>query len=294
MIDNNLLITLKQQQVIEVTEKMTYLHIAKYLKDDGNKATLHKIAEEEQKHYDIWKKYTGVDMPASKARIFLYSCTAKLFGFTFAVKLMERKLNNKNLYESKTYELLLEQIPEAMSVFNDEEQHENELLELLDEERLQYVGSMVLGLNDALVEFTGSLAGYTFAMQSNKLISLAGLITGISATLSMAASEFLSSRSEDNKNSLKAATYTGIAYFFTVVMLILPYLLLPDNMYSLALGTMLVIVIAIIAAFNYYISVAKNFSFKSRFGEMAGVSLSVAALSFVIGLLVKKFLGIEI
>lgn len=294
MIDDKLMAVLRIQQGIEITEKLTYLKIAKYIKDDSNRATLLKIADEEQKHYNIWKKYTGVDIPPSKFRVFLYSLMAKIFGFTFAIKLMERKLNNNNLYESNTQALLLDNIPETISVFNDEIEHEKQLISLLDEERLQYVGSMVLGLNDALVEFTGSLAGYTFAMQSNKLISLAGLITGISATLSMAASEFLSSRSEDNKNSLRAATYTGIAYFITVIALILPYLLLPEKMYSISLGIMLFLVVAIIAGFNYYISVAKDLSFKKRFGEMAGISLSVAALSFIIGLLVKKFLGIEI
>ena len=31
-----------------------------------------------------------------------------------------------------------------------------------------------------------------------------------------------------------------------------------------------------------------------RFAEMAGISLGVAALSFVIGILVKQFLGVDI
>jgi VIT1/CCC1 family predicted Fe2+/Mn2+ transporter len=294
MIDSNLLTTLKQLQITEITEKLTYIRISKYLKDDANRAVLLKIADEEEKHYNIWKKYTGIDMPASKLRVFFYSFMAKIFGFTFAIKLMEKTLNSKNLNDSKIQQLLLEQIPETLSVINDELEHEKELINMLDEERLQYVGSMVLGLNDALVEFTGSLAGYSFAMQSNKLISLAGLITGISATLSMAASEFLSSRSEGDKSSFKAATYTGIAYFITVVLLILPYILLPEKAYGLALGIMMIMVIGIIGVFNYYISVAKDLSFKRQFVEMASISLSVAAISFIIGLLVKKFLGIDI
>ncbi|ADL51242.1 VIT1/CCC1 transporter family protein [Clostridium cellulovorans] len=294
MVDDKLINTLKQLQTIEITEKLTYLKIAKYIKDDANKDTLLKIAEEEQKHYDIWKKYSGADVSASKLRVFVYSCMAKFFGFTFAIKLMEKWLNNKNLYEGKTQELLLKEVPEAVAIFKDEQEHEKDLINLLDEERLQYVGSMVLGLNDALVEFTGSLAGYTFAMQSNKLISMAGLITGISASLSMASSEFLSSRSEEDKSSMKAAAYTGIAYLITVILLIAPYLMLPEKMYTLALGIMLVVVVLIIAAFNYYISVAKDLSFKKQFREMAGISLSVAAVSFVIGLLVRKFLGVDI
>jgi VIT1/CCC1 family predicted Fe2+/Mn2+ transporter len=185
-------------------------------------------------------------------------------------------------------------IPESISIQKQELVHEQELIALLDEERLHFVGSMVLGLNDALVEFTGSLAGYSFAMQSNKLISLAGLITGISATLSMASSEFLSARADGDKDAAKSAVYTGVAYLFTVVFLILPYLVLPDKMYAVSLGIMLVVVVVIIAAFNYYISVAKDLSFKKRFTEMAAISLSVAFVSFLIGLVVKNVLGVNI
>ena len=56
----------------------------------------------------------------------------------------------------------------------------------------------------------------------------------------------------------------------------------------------LVVVVLAIAAFNYYISVAQDLSFRHRFGEMAAISLGVAVLSFGIGLLVKQFLGISL
>ncbi len=54
------------------------------------------------------------------------------------------------------------------------------------------MGSMVLGMNDALIELTGALAGFTFAMQNTRIVALAGLITGVSATLSMTSSSYLS------------------------------------------------------------------------------------------------------
>ena len=70
-----------------------------------------------------------------------------------------------------------QQVKRFWKVFEMERKNlEKALLEMLDEERLKYVGSMVLGLNDALVELTGSLAGFTFAMQNTKLIALSGLI----------------------------------------------------------------------------------------------------------------------
>ena len=194
----------------------------------------------------------------------------------------------------KVYAQLYDQIPEAAEIRADEERHEAALLELLDEERLHYVGSMVLGLNDALVELTGTLAGLTFAMQNNQLVALSGLITGASATLSMASSEYLSARSEGRSDALKSSVYTGIAYLLTVVLLILPYLLLPAGAWLSSLGIMLCTAVLIIAGFTYYISVAQGLSFRHRFAEMASISLGVAVISFVIGLLVKQFLGIDL
>ena len=293
MISEKYLNILKKYQKNEITEKVIYTNIAKYIKNEKNKETLLKIAEEEVKHYNIWKKYTGEDVAPSKFKIIYYTLTARVLGYTFAIKQMEKR-QNKDKFNEETVKAIFEIVPEVVTMKNEEMVHEKELIGLLDEERLQYVGSMVLGLNDALVELTGSLSGYTLAMQSNKLISLAGLITGISATLSMASSEFLSARSDGDPDAARSAMYTGGAYILTVVALILPYLLLPDNMYMVSLGIMLAIVVIIIAGFNYYISVAKDYSFKTRFLEMAGISLGVAAISFVIGIIVKKILGIDL
>ena len=207
-----------------------------------------------------------------------------MFGFTFAVKLMERGEEKAQI----SYEELAKEAPEALSIRADEESHEQALLAMLDEERLSYVGSMVLGMNDAMVEMTGTLAGLTLAMQNTRLIALSGLITGIAATLSMA------SKSEGRPDALKSASYTGVAYLVTVALLILPYLLFDESHYLWAMGTMVVIVLLILVVFNYYLSVAQDLPFKKRFGQMAGISLGVAALSFVIGILVKQFLGVDI
>ena len=90
----------------------------------------------------------------------------------------------------------------------------------------------------------------------------------------MAASEFLSKRQEDGgetKDALISSAYTGFAYIGTVACLIAPYLLLDNPFY--ALGTTLLIALTIIGLFNFYISVAKDYKFKKRFLEMAGISL---------------------
>ena len=281
---------IKKMQQSELTESIIYEEIAKFAKGEENKKTLLKLSREEKAHYEIWKKYTGIEMKPEKVKIFKYKMLARILGFTFAVKLMENGEENAQ----EEYEQLYEEVEESIIIHQQEEQHEKLLLQMLDEERLQYVGSMVLGLNDALVELTGSLAGFTFALQDTSLIALSGLIIGISATFSMASSEFLAARSEGRDDAFKSCTYTGIAYLVTVVLLISPYLLLDSSQYMLALICMLVIVILIIAGFTYYTYVAQDLDFKSRFLEMATISISVAVISFIVGILAKKFLGVDI
>lgn len=286
----------KKLQADELFEYHVYVKIASFVKDEKDKATLLKISQEEMTHYNIWKNYTKCDVKPNMFLVYWYVFLARILGYTFIIKKMEEDL--LAVEKDKTYLDFSKEDNSDMQdikiIIRDEARHEKALIEMIDEEKLQYVGSMVLGLNDALVEFTGSLAGWTFAMQSNRLISLAGLIIGIAATLSMASSEYLSVKNEGGKNAIKSSTYTGGAYLFTVIALLLPYLLLPDKSYLIALVIMLVVVIVIIAAFNYYIAVAKSISFKKKFLEMSAISLSVAVASFIIGLLVKQFLGIDV
>lgn len=284
---------LRQQLLVyqrnEITEYHVYQRIAAFLPDSANREVMTQIANDELGHYRKWKHYTRQDVSPRWLLVWFYTLVSRLFGITFGVKLMEQGEEGAQV----NYAAIAKVIPEAEKIQADEHAHEEKLLAMLDEEHLRYAGSVVLGLNDALVELTGALAGLTLAFQNVRLIALSGLVTGIAASLSMAASEYLSTSSEKtDKKPVRAAVYTGITYVITVASLILPYLLL-DNEY-ICLAISLATAVLIIAVFNYYISVARGESFRRRFGEMAGLSLSVAALSFVIGYLIRAWLGVEI
>lgn len=280
---------IKQMQKNEITEYYIYTRIARRLKNERDREILKKIATQEKAHAEIWGKYTGVKVKPSKIKIFFYRLLSALLGYTFTLKILERGEDKAQ----KNYSVLIGEIPEAEKIIKEESEHEHELISMLNEERLNYVGSIVLGLNDALVELSGALAGLSFALSDSRIISLTGLITGIAASLSMAASEYLSAKAEGRENPLKSALYTGVAYIITVGILILPFILFADNR-RLALGVMLFSVIFIIFVSNFYISVAKDLSFKKRFFQMSAISLGVALISFAIGLLVKGAFGIDV
>lgn len=274
----------------EITEHQIYLKIAQVTPDPHNRDVLVRIAAEELHHYTVWKQYTGKEIAPARLRVWFYYLIARLLGMTFAVKLMEGVEQGAQTRD----EALIRAIPEMPAMLADEAAHERELIALIDEDRLKYVGSVVLGLNDALVEFTGTLAGLTFAIQNSQIIAVAGLITGVAASLSMAASEYLSQRSDGTTSTSpkKAALYTGATYILTVSLLILPFLVLPSP--YLALVFTLIGAVMVIFVFTFYITVAKELPFWKRFAEMAAISLGIAAISFVIGLLIRVMLNVNV
>ena len=273
----------------EITEHHLYLRLAGVQKSAENRATLEHIAADELRHYQEWKEYSGQDVRPSWFRVWLYYWISRIFGLTFGTKLMEMGEERAQ----QRYEQMKGVLPDIEAIVHDEHEHETALLGMLDEEHLRYMGSIVLGLNDALVELTGGLAGLTLALQKTRLIALSGLIVGIAAAMSMAASEYLSSKAEgDGKEPLKSCLYTGIAYVVTVFVLIAPYLFLEQPLVCLLIA--LTASVIIIAAFNFYVSTTMDRPFLRQFLEMAIVSLSVAAFSFGLGYAIRIFLGVEV
>jgi len=281
--------TLLALQQGEITEYHIYTKIAAIQNVTHNREVLDRIAQQERGHYEIWKRYTGRDVAPNTFRIWFYYLVARVFGMTFAIKLMEGVEKRAQGYD----QALISRIPETREILTNEENHEKELIALIDEERLKYIGSVVLGLNDALVEFSGTLAGLTFAIQNTQIIAIAGLIMGVAATLSMGASEYLSQRSDGGSTDpVKASVYTGLAYIITVSLLILPFLVL-GNPYT-ALVCTLSVAVVIIFLFTFYISVAKDLPFWKRFGEMLLISMGIAAISFIIGIFIRAVLHIDV
>ncbi|MDR1742279.1 MAG: VIT1/CCC1 transporter family protein [Dysgonamonadaceae bacterium] len=288
-LSNNDLSTFVRFQREEITAHIVYKKLASITKESANRNVLLEISKEEIKHYHNLKRYTHTDVKPRKRDIFKYYWLARIFGLTFSIKLMEKSEESSQLNYAAYKEY-----PDLEAMAREEESHEEKLVVMINEERLNYMGSVVLGLNDALVEFTGALAGYTLALNDSKLIALTGSITGIAAALSMASSEYLSTKSEvdSERHPKTSAVYTGLAYVVTVVALIAPFIFFKNVL--VALGVMLAVAILIIALFNYYYAVARGESFKRRFGEMAALSMGVALISFLIGILLKQVVEIEL
>ena len=269
----------------ETTEAAVYARLAQLEKNPKNKEILSRISADEATHARIISDILGCEVQPSAFKTAWIVFCARTFGVTFTLKLMERGENTA----SKTYRQIHETYPVLASIAEDEDRHETELIGMLDDERLNNMGAIVLGLNDALVELTGALAGFTFALGQPGKIAKLGLITGFAAAMSMAASAFLSARADQDGNekdaadnsALKTACYTGFAYILTVFLLVAPYAILSNA--TLALVSMLLAAFGIIAFFNFYLSVARGTSFLRGFSVMAAISSVVALISYAFG-----------
>ena len=281
-------------QRMEATEAEVYRRLAEMQEDPVNRSILKGIALEEERHEAVIAKMTGEEVKADRAKVARQIVLARLFGFTFSVKMMEATEQDAAAEYRK---LGLHDIAE------EEEAHEQNMIRMLDEERLRYSGSVVLGMSDALIELTGALAGLTFALQDLNLVALAGLVTGIAAAFSMGASEYLSSRTEKKAESaVKAAFFTWISYLLTVLLLVAPFLIFQADSpefhglgpHVQALMCTFAAGLLIVALFNFYLSVIEEVSFRSRFLEMAGILGVVSLISYGIGITLRGVLGVVI
>ncbi len=273
----------KQFAYDEYRDFMVYQALAQIEPDLNLKKTLTELSEHERQHYIFWSEISGQkDFRVGKAYLLLYKLARKILGLTFTAKFLE-------MHEKKSIEgyqnFALTAAPEIRQKLKDIIQndidHEREHISQIHEEKIQFISSIILGLNDALIELSGALVGFTFALREPRLIVVTGLITGIAASLSMAASAFMQARYEPDKNPKKAAFYTGISYIIVVMLLVLPFLLLSSSITAMTI--MLSVAILIITFVSFYVSVLFERNFVKQLSIMLLFSLGVAAITFGIG-----------
>jgi VIT1/CCC1 family predicted Fe2+/Mn2+ transporter len=278
------------QQQNEINDYAVYSALAISQKDEKNKELFQKIAKEEKCHYEFWLKITNTELKAQKVIVFWYIFLVKILGTSFALKSLEKREAGAEEF----YKELFDIYPESKKIYKQEEEHEYQLINMLNDTKLIYAGAIVLGMNDALVELTGTLSGIAFAFEKTLIVGSTGLIMGIAASLSMAGSAYLEAK-ENPSDTIKPfvySLYTGISYILTTILLVSPFFIF-NSMVS-ALVIMFIFTLLAILSYNFYISVAKDLNFTTRVLQMSAITFGVAIISFLIGYIVKTYFGIEI
>ena len=186
----------------ENTHLCVYQGLLAHEKDQKLKKRLGRLILLEKKHMAVWKdlaSYCGNTPGQRDYKLFPFALLSTRFlfgkGVTYSVL---------NAYETSSVSNLLNiintvpasKLKGVVDVITDELYNEN-LIEATEKTGLlPHVREIVFGMNDGLVEVLASVSGLVGIYKSNLLSALAGLIVGISGTISMAVGAYLSSTSE--------------------------------------------------------------------------------------------------
>jgi VIT1/CCC1 family predicted Fe2+/Mn2+ transporter len=279
----------------EYRDWVIYRELAAGEHDPHFKAILSRFVAQEHADFLFWRERSRhAAFSISMLEILWYKMTRRIFGLAFTAKLLEGRERDAALRYEKYLTTVRD--PQVRTFIEQriaqERAHEQELIGEVEAESVKFVGNIVLGVNDGLVELSGALTGFALVFQDSGIVALSGVITGIAAALSMAASAYLSAEQEEGKNAKMAGLATGASYLIVVAILVAPFLLF-SNLY-VALILMFILMLGVVAALSFYTAILSERRFARQFRLMLLLSLGVAAITFVIGLLARQMLGVSL
>jgi len=278
----------------EYKDHRVYMALAGVERNGPRRKTLEKLADVEGRHYRFWLLHIPGHKPSvSGAYIRLMVLLRMLFGVTFVVKLLEN-------HEKKTLEqykqLVLDEAFDNNSrdalnkIIEEEGEIEKKLVSSIDEAVVRYLGFMMLGVADAIVELTGVQAGFLGVTDSPLVAGIAGLIVGVAAAISMGAASYLQARQGMSEKPVVSGVVTGLLYMLTVIALASPYFIIKDIF--IAFASAITLALLLIALLTFYTSVIQERSFRNEYLLNVSILLVVAFGTFFLGKLLGAYFGV--
>lgn len=183
----------------------------------------------------------------------------------------------------------------------------------MEEKTLQHeiVDSMreiVFGLEDSLVSTMGAITGIAVGTGSTYVVILSGFVILFAEATSMSAGSYLSTKHareaeilfhqrkgievhEEATHPIRAGIVMGVFYLLGGIIPLVPYFLLPVEKAIVPAVVATAITLFLVGA--WAASFTKTSKLKSGL-EMTIVSLTAAAIGYMIGRLVASYFGVEV
>jgi VIT1/CCC1 family predicted Fe2+/Mn2+ transporter len=297
----------------EFRDSAVYARLAADEADPGAKGLLLMLSATERSHARDWQSLLkgraklGRDSIILKATIAEMLIVRKLFGIAFVVKYLERH-ERYGLAKYRTAlrdpSLTRREGRHIRRIIREDAAYEATLVRQAEAYKgeLVYSQSIILGLNDGLVEILALVAGIAVVATSSLMVVALGLLAGISGTLSMAGGAYLSAKSGElvvngkssrrTSNPRKEAAYTGLWYFIGALISVLPFIAGMTGLEGDLVA--MVLVAAALAAASSVIAIMSGTSIRKRATEMVAISLGAALVTVAIGTLARYYLGFTI
>jgi len=286
---------------------------------EGLRRTLEALIPIEARHVAFWQKFFGLEdvtrlSLGRRLRLAVIVAACRLFGAT-AIHIV---LEAIEVHGVKKYLDVWQRYGDGplgsavREVLEDEFKHEDAVVTGEAEHRIspEKVRNVFLGLNDGLVEILGAVSGFFAAFSSTTAVMTAGFTVGVAGALSMAAGAYIGAGSEaelretedarlrfrgepvsrePGERALVSAAVVGIGYFIGAVVPILPVLFGARTVWPTIVtgGAMIVAVSAIVA----FIS---GMNVRRRIARNVVITGLAVVVTYVLGLLTKRLLGVAI
>lgn len=280
----------------EFSDYSLYERLSETIASDSPFAeVLKELSATEHGHYEFWRKYVPEEEPRlARLKLYWVLFLRRFLGLTFATRYLDR--HESNVF--KEYQALEHLIPQAdrpafHEMITDEREHEKAFALKVESSAVSYISFVVLGLADALVEISGIHAGSLGFYDRTEIAGLAGVIAGGAASLAMASAAFAQAKQGFKGSARLSATYTGVSYFLTAIVLATPYFL-TSNM-VLALSSSLTLAVTILALTTWYSIVIQERAFLKDFLEILAILFAATIVLYTFGYLVRAELpGIKV
>lgn len=284
---------LRKYVIDEFSDYVIYRSLAKVERDVNRREILSNLSKKEYEHYMFWLQLTNYQpKPPSELRIALIIVLRRLLGLVFIAKLLERHERSVvKWYRELSHVLPPKERETLFHIMKEEEEHERMLLGQIEEAIVKYLGYVVLGLADAIIEISGVHAGFLGATNVTILAGMAGLVVGFAASISMAVAVYLQAKQTPTIVPFKAAILTGITYISTVILQALPFFLTPHIF--IAFTASIAVSITLIAGFTYYGAVIRDVDSSREIISNIALTLGTAAATYLFGEMLSNWLGIK-
>ncbi len=286
---------------------------------DGMADLLDELIAVEERHLRFWKDFFGIERPELgiflKTRLVIFSILSRVFGSAGISLILEAiEINGIRKY-LQVWEIYKDEpLGKAVrQILDDELSHEDAIVS--DKIRRQVhperVRNIFLGLNDGLVEILGAVSGFFIAFQSATAVLLASFTVAVAGAFSMAAGSFVAVGAEREAEEVErgkerylkgtlnasskedhpfgAASLVGISYLIGAAIPILPVFFGAENIILSFLVSMGVVIV--VSSFLAFLSGA---DVKRRIGINVIIVALAVGVTACIGILARRYLGIEI
>ncbi len=274
---------------------------------------LAKLSKDESRHMDLWKSLPVGDNNSScisilsRVKVPALLVLKRMFSIAFVDRIMER--SERIVLDEYARVTKGDHLPEGYrkkirAVMRDELRHKQKFsTEIIPYEgTMDNVRSIILGLDDGIVEVLAAISGFAMLAHSHIIVAIAGIIIGISGTLSMAGGAYLSSKSERlvEKNShernhtlpISDAFYTGLYYLAGAAVVTSPFIFGLSGINGIAVSIALAAIV--ISTASAIIAVISRTSILKRILEMLAITLTASILTMIIGAVLRTYFGISL